>query len=117
MSATATAKWGSVSEALRHAASYMQSNGTWFTPEVVAQRMFDLQCCHWHASNSVVREAIESGEAGWGHCTICGGWTAPNQDNLHQLCKARDDRGVPTPVLDSRPLCSCHPCTKARGEQ
>lgn len=42
-------------------------------------------------------------------CTICGGICDPRQ-TAHELCEARQLRGLPITQLDSTPKCSCKSC-------
>jgi hypothetical protein len=89
----------------------------WFTPEAVAAKMVEHDCGTWHGSHLVTLDAIAAGIAGYGTCTICGGPTAPNQDNAHAMCTVRARMGRDIVRLDSTPICSCAPCAKARGDE
>lgn len=60
----------------------------------------------WHRQHEwVIANVIPT----WPHCTICGGVCDPRQ-TAHELCKALQKRGLPTPQLDSTPKCSCAKC-------
>lgn len=102
--------------ALSVAAGYVISNGTWFTPEIVAARMVADDICAMHACHLVYLEAIESGNLAMAHCSYCGGWSTTETPD-HHLCIARAKRGIPTPVLDARERCYCYNCKKVANDE
>lgn len=49
-------------------------------------------------------------------CPLCGG-VGDHRQPAHALCHARQERGLPTPRLDSIRQCGCARCAKARGDR
>lgn len=43
-------------------------------------------------------------------CRVCDGPVAREGDDVHELCRARRARGLPTPRLDATPRCPCARC-------
>lgn len=80
----------------------------WYTPGAIAALAAEQESCVWHAAWTLSMAHLD--ELGYATCRYCGGVTAPNQDGAHHLCVARQRRGVPTPMLDASPRCSCAPC-------
>ena len=61
--------------------------------------------CLWHRQHQYYLEHVAPTQP---RCTICGGNTADMRVPRHELCRAREERGMPTPLMDSTPLCGCN---------
>lgn len=61
--------------------------------------------CVWHEVWSWARK-----NRPYPACPFCGGPADP-RGGVHELCRQRSLRGMPTPRLDARPPCGCRKCS------
>lgn len=93
-------------------ASTRPSAHEWYTPEAIAALATEQNSCVWHAAWSLSLAHLP--ELGYTTCRLCGGVLHPQREDAHGLCLARERRGLPTPMIDSTPQCSCARCTASR---
>lgn len=70
----------------------------------LARKAMETRSCLMHASHLL---ALERAKA----CPICGGPITDRRIEAHNLCRARRERGLPTPRLPA-PDCLCEACQK-----
>lgn len=107
-------RWPTFEAAADHLRRHNGGSPEWI--DRVARIMFEGGHCVWHASHLDMLDGYETGRIADIACPHCGGRADP-RIGFHHLCKARADRGMPTPMLDATPHCHCHTCAKARGER
>lgn len=104
-------------ESVLPAARQYVSRGGLFSAEDVAHRAYDDGVAIMHAAHVLYGEAIEDGRIPTDRCSHCTGRNRAGAGD-HNLCAARAERGLPTPILDgSQAPCSCWPCALERVER
>ena len=81
------------------------------THDEIANLMYDDQMCTMHAAHLVFKQAYAEGRIPTDTCSLCGGRNYAGQSD-HNMCIARSERGLPTPLLDvvDSMHCGCYDC-------